>query len=101
LAFRLPKSGDQYEVVSEFRAIVSVQFSAPYSDGEIRPLPAGLRFSIWGDTPVNATAASARPIDMKRWEPLLVSDENRHDKLYGGYALVIGLADLAVHCRRI
>jgi hypothetical protein len=97
----LPKDGDKYTVANEFEITVMVQFFAPFSDGERRVLPVGLEFSIWGNPPVSARAVSAKPIETQRWESKLVSEKNRQDELYGGYALTIMLDDLISHCRRL
>jgi hypothetical protein len=98
MSHRLPKDGQRYVVDRTFEVLVMVQFFAPVSDGEDRHLPQGLHFEIWGDIPNTARAALARPIEVQRWESVLVSEENRTNELYGGYVLCIELDDLARFC---
>ncbi|MDQ6435826.1 hypothetical protein RB623_17355 [Mesorhizobium sp. LHD-90] len=101
MSHKLPRDGQRYVVDRAFEAIVHVQFDAPVSVAEVRLLPQGLHFEIWGDVPNSAHAVPARPIEAERWESVLVSEESRRDELYGEYGLSITLDNLARHCSPI
>ena len=96
-----PRKGDRYVVTSACPAIVLVQFFAPFTGGEERVLPPGLRFVLDHDPGRTATGVGAKPEPYEAWEAKLVPDEDRAAEKYAGYHLVIRLSDLATLCEKL
>jgi len=98
---RLPRKGDRYVVHTAFKGIVTTQWFAPCSGGELRDFPHALEFEVMADLPEGATAIIANPLEYESWQRELVSEDEYTDELYGGYGLTITLDQLAANCRNL
>jgi hypothetical protein len=96
-----PRKGDHYVVTTACPAIVLIQFLAPFTGGNERTLPLGLRFAVDDDPPAIATAVGATPEPYEEWEPELVPEKDRRADKYAGYSLVIKFDDLAKCCEKL
>jgi hypothetical protein len=94
------RKGDVYEVMRPFEALVLTTWFAPFTGGDKRTLPVGLRFCLSIDPPSGATAVSADVEHAKRWEQKLVSIEERTADKYSGYYLVIPFDQVGNNCTK-
>jgi len=97
----VPKVGDRYVVLTPFTCGVLVHWRAPATYGYDKELPAGLEFVIDYEPPESATAVSALAEPYEKWERVLVNEEDRAEKKYDGYHLVIHFKDLKQNCGRL
>lgn len=95
------RKGDTYEVVRPFEALVLTTWFAPFTGGDNRTLPAGIRFIVASDAPSGATAISADVEYPKVWEEKLVPAEDRTAAKYSGYYLVIPFDQVGSNCTRV
>jgi len=80
---------------------VLTHWFTPNTGGEVKPLPAGLEFTIMTEPPNKATAVVANPNPPGRWNGFFVNKDDSGDPRYGGYSLVISLDNLKMHCSRL
>jgi hypothetical protein len=95
------KKGDRYEVIRAFEAAVLTMWIAPYTGGDNKLLPAGLRFVVSSDPPPAATAICADVEGAAKWEKLLVAEEEWSARKYTGYYLVVPFDRVEADCARL
>jgi hypothetical protein len=92
---RFPKDGDVYEALHGLEVGFITYWNGPYSGGGRGTLPAGtqVRVSVSADMP-EPIGVQADPVESKRIEELLVSEDDRLSSKYRGYALFLDVSVL-------
>ena len=93
-----PRKGERYRSVDEVRVSGVVAFrGVPVSQSCGGNLPIGTVIRILSDPNERATAVTARPVDYRRFESVLVSADDLSERHYDGYYLVLSFAQLELH----
>jgi hypothetical protein len=93
-----PRKGERYRGLDEVEVSGIVAFrGVPVSQSCGGSLPAGTVIRVLGDPNERASAITARPVQYRKFERLLVSADDRAERHYDGYYLVVSFADLASH----
>lgn len=93
-----PRKGERYCSLGEVEVSGIVAFrGVPISQSCGGRLPAGTVVRVLGDPNERASAITARPVQYRRFERLLVSADDRAERHYDGYYLVLSFTDLASH----
>ncbi len=98
---RRPRKGERYEVVKPFVAGVLTMWKAPFTGGDEKTLPVGLRFVVTYDPPASATAISADAEPYAEWEEKLVDVSDRSKDNYSSFYLVISFKAVRSNCKRV
>jgi hypothetical protein len=93
-----PRKGEVYRIEEAFTGLVLTTWSAPFTGGNERLLPVGLRFEILDDPPPHAKGVGAQPQPYSEWETRLVDASDRNADNYGGYYLAITFEQLDRYC---
>ena len=96
------RTGQRYKALQDLNITCMTSWSAPFTGGYERVLPAGETFRISSDPTANATAVYADAENYKELHKVFVplSDRIRFI-LYRGYYLCIKLNDVEEHCEQL
>jgi hypothetical protein len=92
---RFPQNDELFEAILDAKVSYMIDWRAPYATGGEGVLPKGtqIRVSVMaGD--LEPLAVHALPVDVKQVEQLLIPEDDRNSTKYGGYDLVVRVAQL-------
>jgi hypothetical protein len=92
------RKGQRYRTRAPMEILYTTQWYAPFTGGGRGVLPAGTVFVVEHDPPPAARAAACLPENGKEIEALLIPEEDRRSKKYGGFTLVMDLEVIGGQC---
>ena len=96
-----PSSGDRYLVAKPFDAKMRLYWRTGQMEDRAVVVPPTLEFTVTSAPTAMSRDVVLTPKDPTRWEGSLLEDGENRDRMYGGYALVVLMADLQENCTKL